>query len=86
MKCQNCQHEYNELPLSSSTRCPMCHVTTVIEDLSADRKVYMNIYTGSVGLYDSWDYQDEDDNWVNAVDLGEVVEVEDDGNGNWVEV
>ena len=48
--------------------------------------VYMNIRTGSVGTRDEWDYQDEDGNTVNAVDLGEVVEVRwNEEAADWVE-
>ena len=49
-------------------------------------KNYMNIETGSVDTKDGWDYQNESGETVNAVDLGEVVEVEKDSEGNWVEV
>ena len=42
------------------------------------KKMYMNLATGSVDDYDDF---------VNAVDLGEVVEVEwNDEEGSWVEV
>jgi hypothetical protein len=40
---------------------------------------YMNEATGSVDTYDGWWYEDEDGNEVNAVDKGEVVEVEWNG-------
>lgn len=50
-------------------------------------KMYMNLATGSVDDYDGWWYHDEDGDFVNAVDLGEVVEVEwNDKAGIWVEV
>ena len=49
-------------------------------------KMYMNVETGSVDSYDGWYYENEDGKQVNAVDLGEVVEVEKDVNGDWVEV
>lgn len=38
-------------------------------------KMYMNLITGSVDTRDDWFYQDESGRTVNAVDLGEVVEV-----------
>jgi hypothetical protein len=51
------------------------------------KKMYMNLATGSVDDYDGWWYHDEDGDFVNAVDLGEVVEVEwNDKAGIWVEV
>lgn len=46
--------------------------------------MYMNPATGSVATRDDWDYA-EDGKIVNAVDLGEVVEVHLD-DGCWVEV
>lgn len=46
---------------------------------------YMNPATGSVDTYDGWWYKNEDGEMVNAVDLGEVVAVVKDGNGNWIE-
>ena len=49
-------------------------------------KYYMNTATGSVDTYDGWDYENEDGETVNAVDLDEVVEVEKDADGNWIEV
>lgn len=49
------------------------------------KKTYMNLDTGSVGTYDDWWYENEDGEKVNAADLGEVVEVVKDENGNWVE-
>ena len=48
-------------------------------------KNYMNVKTGSVDTKDGWDYKNEDNETVNAVDLGEVVEVEKDSEGNWIE-
>lgn len=48
-------------------------------------KTYMNIDTGTVDTYDGWDYENEDGKIVNAVDLGEVVEVIKI-DGVWVEV
>lgn len=47
--------------------------------------MYMNLATGSVGTYESWYYENEDGETVNAVDLGEVVEVTQDAAGEWVE-
>ena len=46
-------------------------------------KQYMNIKTGSVDTYDGWYYENEDGKTVNAVDLGEVVEVQKDDQGEW---
>jgi hypothetical protein len=48
-------------------------------------KMYMNIKTGSVGTYDDWYYTSEGGEEVNAVLLGEVVEVIKDQDGNWTE-
>jgi hypothetical protein len=39
-------------------------------------KKYMNLATGSVDTHDGWWYEDEDGVEVNAVDRGEVVEIE----------
>ena len=47
-------------------------------------KYYMNVATGSVDTKENWDYENEDGETVNAVDLGEVVEVVKEGN-DWVE-
>jgi len=49
-------------------------------------KIYMNPETGSVGEYGDWWYESEEGSIVNAVDLGEVIEVKKDLNGDWVEV
>lgn len=38
-------------------------------------KLYMNPATGSVDSYDGWWYENDSGEKVNAVDLGEVVEV-----------
>lgn len=48
-------------------------------------KMYMNTETGQVDERDGWWYESEEGYEVNAVDLGEVVEVKRDG-GEWVEV
>lgn len=57
------------------------------EETKMKKKMYMNLATGSVDDYDGWWYHDEDGDFVNAVDLGEVVEVEwNDKAGIWVEV
>lgn len=53
--------------------------------VTADR-YFMNISTGSVDDYEGWFYVNEQGEEVNAVDLGEVVEVKKDENGDWVEV
>lgn len=49
------------------------------------KKMYMNIETGSVDTRDGWYYKNEFGDTVNAVDLGEVIEVQKDENGDWVE-
>ena len=51
-----------------------------------NEKCYMNTATGSVDNYDGWWYVNEKGEKVNAVDLGEVVEVEKDEDGDWKEV
>jgi hypothetical protein len=43
------------------------------------KKLYMNPVTGSVDTYDGWWYTDIDGNEVNAVDLDEVIEVDENG-------
>jgi len=48
-------------------------------------KLYMNEATGSVDTRDGWYYENEDGEIVNAVDLGEVLEVKKDEFGDWVE-
>lgn len=48
-------------------------------------KMYMNIHTGSIGDYESWDYQDEEGNWMNGVDRKEVVEIILTKDGEWIE-
>ena len=50
-----------------------------------DMKTYMNEKTGSLDTYECWYYDNEEGITVNAVDLGEVVEVER-VDGEWVEV
>lgn len=49
------------------------------------RPIFMNIFTGSTGPRAAWDYIDDSGQRVNAVDLGEVVEVECI-SGSWVEL
>ena len=49
-------------------------------------KMYMNTKTGSVDSYEGWHYENDDGNSVNAADLGEVVEVKKNDDGDWVEV
>lgn len=48
-------------------------------------KMYMNLETGSVDNYAGWWYENEDGETVNAVDLGEVVQVIKNEDGEWVE-
>ena len=43
--------------------------------INFNEKCYMNTATGSVDNYDGWWYVNEKGEKVNAVDLGEVVEV-----------
>lgn len=50
-----------------------------------EEKVYMNIETGDVDIYAGWWYLNDRGQEVNAVDLEEVVEVEN-VNGEWLEV
>ena len=47
--------------------------------------LYMNPHTGSVDDYDGWWYKNEQGETVNAVDLGEVVEVTIGEDGQWNE-
>ncbi len=62
---------------------------------TAKVKIYMNNETGSVDTADGWDYENEDGETVNGVELGEAVEVRatteaeraaDEFLGDWVEV
>jgi len=53
--------------------------------MKTQEKMYMNIETGSVDTREGWYYENESGDTVNAVDLGEVVEVEYQG-GELVEV
>ena len=45
------------------------------DDTMKNEKLYMNTATGSVDNYDGWWYENDSGEKVNAVDLGEVVEV-----------
>ena len=49
-----------------------------------NEKMYMNVNTGSVDTLNGWWYKDESNRIVNAVALGEVVEVVKDENGDWI--
>ncbi len=49
------------------------------------KSLYMNAATGSVDGYDGWWHENEEGESVNAVDLGEVVEVVKAKDGGWVE-
>lgn len=49
-------------------------------------KYFMNVETGSVDTYDGWFYENENGETVNAVDLGEVVEVIKNQDGDWIEL
>ena len=48
-----------------------------------NEKLYMNPATGSVDTYEGWHYETSDGEPVNAVDLGEVVEVIRTGDDEW---
>ena len=50
------------------------------------KKMYMNPYTGSVDTEDGWICEDENGNTRNPVEEGEVVEVVQNDDGDWVEV
>ena len=51
-----------------------------------DTKMYKNVYTGSVDTREGWYYETEDGTVENAVDRGEVVEVEwNEKDESWVE-
>ena len=43
--------------------------------MNTNAKTYMNTETGSTGTYNEWWYENESGDQVNAVDLGEVVEL-----------
>ena len=47
-----------------------------LNEQKARETKYMNIATGSVDTHDGWWYEDEDGVEVNAVDRGEVIELE----------
>ena len=56
-------------------------------EIESRKPLYMNVKTGNVGSYNAWFYINENGESVNAVDLGEVVEVEwNNENGTWEEV
>ena len=40
-----------------------------------EKKMYMNVYTGSIGGFDTWWYINAEGVLVNAVSEGEVIEV-----------
>ena len=46
-----------------------------VKNMNTNAKTYMNTETGSTGTYDEWWYENESGDQVNAVDLGEVVEL-----------
>lgn len=51
-----------------------------------DSPMFMHIHTGSVEDEDGWDYQDENENWQNAVQDGNPAFVEVVWNGDsWIE-
>ena len=41
---------------------------------------YINILTGSIGEYEDWYYEDENGDTLNAVDEGEVEEIDEQQN------
>ena len=49
-------------------------------------KFYMNLKTGNVDTKDGWDYENESGEVVNAVNLGEVIQVEKNAEGDWAEM
>jgi len=49
-------------------------------------RMYMNVNTGSVDSYTGWEYENQNGEQVNAVDLNEVVEVSWDKNKEQWEV
>ena len=52
-------------------------IITIKNEIESRKTLFMNVKTGRVGIsYDMWFYTDENGELVNAVDLGEVVEVE----------
>lgn len=53
--------------------------------MTQNEKMYMNAETGSVDNYAGWDYENENGETVNAVELGEVFEVILNEDGDWVE-
>ena len=53
----------------------------MLNEQKARETKYMNIATGSVDTHDGWWYEDEDGVEVNAVDRGEVEEVQEDDDG-----
>lgn len=53
--------------------------------MTQNEKMYMNAETGSVDNYAGWDYENENGETVNAVELGEVFEVILNEDGEWVE-
>jgi hypothetical protein len=67
--------EYSSLKSTASTASTAQH--------AQEPAMYMHIATGSVDTYDDWNYE-QDGVDVNAVDLGEVVEVVRDSNGDWI--
>ena len=73
-------HTIRAADISRGFRLPKYHKLT-----DSGHRRWMNVETGSVDDYDGWGYQNEDGRDVNAVDLGEVIEVVQDA-GAWVEV
>lgn len=61
-----------------------CDDDPIMADFIVEEVLYMNIYTGIVDDYDGWFYDNEEGDTVNAVDLGEVVEVTKNADGEWV--
>lgn len=56
------------------------------KEIKMTNTTYMNIETGSTGIYAEWWYVNNEGEMVNAVDLNEVIEVEwDEAIGYWTE-
>ena len=43
--------------------------------LESGEQIYMNVHSGEIATWEGWNYDNEDGQNVNAVDLGEVVPV-----------
>jgi len=62
-------------------------LTTIKNEIESRDTIFMNEKTGEIDAYDGWYHTDDDGKSVNAVDLGQVVEVEwNHENCEWEEV